>query len=379
MKTFKAYQDRIAAAREAQQRAFRHEQQTRPPVLIFCNPFIAFGAKPGFLPEDYFHNPESMLRHQLNVTAARMERIRDDFVPYLAPSYGTGVLASGFGAQIFYPENSDPAVAHPLLETPEDIDRLELPDPYRSGLMPQVLETIDLMRAAGELPVGLTDMQGVLDTAAQLCGYDRLFYWMYDAPDHVHRLFDKIASALIEWLKVQKKHIGEPLNSCYCQLLCMPPGSGVCLSEDDAVSISARLYQEFCVEPNSRIFNALGGGMLHFCGNAQHQIPNFQQIENLRGFHIIPLGNLNILKNFQERMGPGYVLAAAEFMGDNPEGYYRQLFQLLHYHSLLLVPYVVQTVGLRDGQYVSVDRDVLETAERVLQAIEAASQLQEVG
>jgi uroporphyrinogen-III decarboxylase len=366
---FEAYTERIAAARERQAQAFARVETQRPPVLIFCNPFIAFGARPGSLPADYFQNPDSMIAHQLRVTAARMARIHDDFVPYLVPSFGTGVLASGFGAQIQYPENSDPAVAGPIVTRLEDIDRLELPDPARSGLMPRVLKTFDAMRAVGELPVGLTDMQGVLDTAAQLCGHERLFIWMYDAPDQVHLLFEKIATALIDWLSAQKQHIGEPLNSAYCQLLCMPPGCGVCLSEDDAVSISAPLYREFCIGPNSRIFNALGGGMLHFCGNATHQIPNFLQIESLRGFHIIPLGNLKILKTMQDRLGPGYVLAAAEFMAEPPETYYRDLLAGLNPRGLLLVPYVVETVGLSEGQYVSVDRDVLVSAERILAAI----------
>lgn len=367
---FEVYAERIAAARQRQADAFAHGDVHRPPVLIFCNPFIAFGSRPGSLPEDYFFNPESMIRHQLKVTAARMERIHDDFVPYFVPSFGTGVLASGFGAQIYYPENSDPAVAGPILTRPEDIDRLELPDPTRSGLMPQVLATIDAMRAVGELPVGLTDMQGILDTAAQLCGHERLFLWMYDAPEKIHLLFDKIAQALIDWLKAQKEHIGEPLNSCYCQLLCMPPGSGVCLSEDDAVSISARLYREFCVVPNSRVFNALGGGMLHFCGNATHQIPNFLQIESLKGFHIIPLGNPEILRKMQVGMGPGYVLAAAEFMAEDPASYYHTLLATLDPCGLLLVPYVVETVGLNNGQYVSVDRDVLTSAGRILAAVD---------
>jgi uroporphyrinogen-III decarboxylase len=367
---FQAYAERIAEARERQARAFAHAPVRRPPVLIFCNPFIAFGSRSGSLPADYFRNPESMIAHQLRVTADRMERIHDDFVPYLVPSFGTGVLASGFGAEIQYPINSDPAVAAPVVTTLDDIDRLEPPDPSRSGLMPRVLQTIDAMRALGELPVGLTDMQGVLDTAAQLCGHERLFLWMYDAPDKVHALFDKIAAALVEWLTVQKQHIGEPLNSAYCQLLCMPPGSGVCLSEDDAVSISARTYREFCIEPNSRIFNALGGGMLHFCGDATHQIPNFLRIESLRGFHVIPLGNLSILKIMQERMGPRYVLAAAEFMGEPLDTYYHDLLASLDPQGLLVVPYVTETVGMSNGQYVSVDRDVLASAERIVDVIE---------
>jgi uroporphyrinogen-III decarboxylase len=364
------FADRVQVARAKQARAFYLEDQLRPPVAIFCHQFIAFGAAPGTIPAGYFQSPEVMTRHQVAYTLARMERIQDDFVPYLIPNYGTGVLASAFGAPIVFPENSDPAVAGPCITSLDDIERLQPPDPGRDGLMPIVLNTIDYMRAHSDLPVGLTDMQSTLGTCALLCGHSRLFMWMYDAPDKVHQLFEIVNQALIDWIVVQKKHISEPLNTVYGQLLCLPEGCGVVLSEDDAVSISPRHYREFCVPRNAEVFQALGGGMIHFCGDATHQIANFAQTEGLRGFHVIPLGNLDILAHMQAKLGDRMFLAAAEFMPLDPEEYYRQLLSRLNPRGLMLIPYVVETLRLEQGGYVAAENDLLESAERIYRAVE---------
>lgn len=367
---FEAYTNHIEAARARQANAFTLADQQRPPVAIFCNQFIAFGAAPGTIPAGYFEDPAIMTRHQVAYNLARMQRIPDDFVPYLVPNYGTGVLASAFGAQIIIPENSDPAVAEPCITSLDDIDRLTPPDPQHDGLMPTVLDTIDYMKAHSDLPVGLTDMQSTLDTCALLCGHSRLFMWMYDAPDKVHQLFDIVNQALLDWIIEQKKHIGEPLNSVYGQLLCLPEGCGVVLSEDDAVSISPKQYREFCVPRNAAIFTALGGGMIHFCGDGTHQIPNFAQTEGLRGFHVIPLGNLDILTTMQEKLGDRMFLAAAEFMPFDPAAYYRRLLDRLNPRGLMLIPYVVETLCLDNGGYVTTENDLLESAERIYRAIE---------
>jgi uroporphyrinogen-III decarboxylase len=236
--------------------------------------------------------------------------------------------------------------------------------------MPRVLDTIDYMKTHSELPVGLTDMQSVLATCALLCGHTRLFTWMYDAPEHVHRLFDLVTQALIDWIKVQKQHLGEPLNTVYGQLLCLPEGCGVVLAEDDAVSLSPRLYHEFCLPSNSRIFSELGGGMLHFCGNATHQIENYAQINGLRGLHILPLGNLDILAKIQAALGDRMFLAAGEFMPFDPEGYYRDLLSRLNPRGLILIPYVVETLCLDNGGYVAAHNDLLTSAARIYRAIE---------
>ncbi|NIS46471.1 MAG: hypothetical protein GWN61_10480, partial [candidate division Zixibacteria bacterium] len=103
-----------------------------------------------------------MLEYQADGYEKHLELVRDDFVPYFMPWFGTGVLASGFGASIHIPDDpgDDPAVLEPCIKTPSDIARLRLPDPTCDGWMPRVLDSIDFAVAVEDLPVGLTDMQG---------------------------------------------------------------------------------------------------------------------------------------------------------------------------------------------------------------------------
>lgn len=227
------------------------------PVIASTPCYFAFAGKA--VPDDYFTNPASMFEYQARGYAAHLARVDDDFVPYFMPWFGTGVLASGFGCEISIAPGpgSDPAVAGPCVRSVADVARLRLPDPQRDGWMPRVLDTIDYALARNDLPVGLTDMQGPLDTIGLMCGQAQLYQWMYREPKMVHELFDLVTAAFIEWVKLQKQHIGEPLDASNgLQGVWAPKGIGVWESDDDLVLIDARLFEEFVVPSVSRIFEA---------------------------------------------------------------------------------------------------------------------------
>jgi uroporphyrinogen-III decarboxylase len=138
---------------------------------------------------------------------------------------------------------------------------MELPDPEKDGLMPQVLEFLAYMKQNSVLPVGITDFQGPLTTANQLLGYDKLIYLMYDEPQAMHELMDKVTETLIMWVKKQKEVIGEPLNYCIGdQQVYTGPNAGVWFSDDDAVLMSVPSYREFVVPYNARIWKRLEVG-----------------------------------------------------------------------------------------------------------------------
>ena len=135
-----------------------------------------------------------MLAYQTQGYRTHLQRVQDDYVPYFMPWFGTGVLASGFGARIRIPDDpsDDPAVSEPCIKSPSDVLHLRLPDPYKDGWMPRVLGAIDYAVANGELPVGLTDMQGPLDTIGLMCGQAQLYQWMYSEPQMIHDLFEVV-------------------------------------------------------------------------------------------------------------------------------------------------------------------------------------------
>ncbi len=359
------------------QRAFRREPVTSAadvPILVNTPAYFSFGSTNK--PADYYSNPASMLAYQAQGYEHHLKLVDDDYVPYFMPWFGTGVLASGFGAKVKVPDDpaDDPAVLEPLLKSPADVARLRLPDPAQDGWMPRVLTAIDYAVAQNDLPVGLTDMQGPLATAGQLCGQAQLYQWMYTEPAAVHDLMSLITEAFIAWVKVQKQHIGEPLEWSYGLQGAFSPGCGVWESDDDLVLVNARLYGEFVAPYVSRIFSAFGGGSLHFCGSGTHQLENLKRIEHLKVINTSALGHFAEFNQLCEAMRGTVTIQLQDASPAEPETYYPQIFsEMADFSGLMLVTFVMDNVGMDNhGGYIPLKWDSFETANRIARSVRQA-------
>ncbi len=357
------------------ERAFRLEEVTAPeviPLIINTPCYYAFASRQ--MPEDYFTDPAAMVAYQEQGFLAHLAQVDDDTMPYFMPWFGTGVLASGFGCEIrISPEpGSDPAVASPCVTSPHQAAHLKLPDPKRDGWMPRVLDTIDYARTHSDLPVGLTDMQGPLDTLGLMCGQAQLYQWMYREPQMVHELFDLVTRAFIEWVKAQKEHIGEPLTSSNgLQGVWSPEGVGIWESDDDLVLIDARLYGEFVAPQVGRIFEAFGGGSVHFCGSGLHQIDNLLGIKNLKVVNTSPLGKFEAFAALRRRLSGRALVQIQDAAPIDVEQYYQRLFEPIDdFRGLMLATFVTDTIGMdMSGGYAPVERDPFATANRIAAAV----------
>lgn len=341
------------------------------PILVNSPTYFSFGSRDK--PYDYYSNPASMLEYQASGYEKHLELVLDDFVPYFMPWFGTGVLASGFGANICFPDDpaDDPAVLEAYIKTPSDAARLRLPDPTQDGWMPKVLDTIDYAVSNGDLPVGLTDMQGPLDTIGQMCGQAQLYKWMYSEPEMIHELMDLVTEAFINWVKVQKEHIGEPLEQSNGLQGAFSPGCGVWESDDDLVLVDPGLYHEFVVPYVSRIFKAFGGGSVHFCGNGSPHLDNLMQIENLRVINNSPLGNYSAFEKLYKGLGNRVIFQVQDASPSEPENYYSRLFSRIeNFRGLMLVTFVMDNVGMdNQGGYIPVNWDPYETANQIVDSV----------
>ncbi|HEX7432670.1 MAG TPA: uroporphyrinogen decarboxylase family protein [Anaerolineaceae bacterium] len=359
---------------EKLKRTFRHESfRSAEDMPLHINTPTYFSSGSLNKPEDYYTNPASMYAYQADGYEKHLKLIRDDYVPYFMPWLGTGVLASAFGAQVRFPANveDDPVVVEPCLKSPADVARLRLPDPLQDGLMPRVLEFIDYAVGRSDLPVGLTDMQGPLDTVGLMCGQARLFEWMYDDPKMVHDLFEIVTEAFIQWVKVQKDHIGEPLDSSNGLQGLHSPGIGVWESDDDMVMIGGDLYREFVVPYVSRIFDAFGGGSVHFCGRGTQHIDNLLSIPNIRVVNNSPLGNFKAFAKLKKCIGSRVVIEIQDGAPDEVETYYARLFdEMDDPHGLILATFVFDNAAMDNkGGYLTVKREPVETANRIVDAV----------
>ena len=200
--TTQASSARAQRARARLQAAFALADPTDPPVIVWPLHYIVFGTAPDRVPADLFDRPARLLEFQQDLCAAHLAALDDDFIPYLTPYYGTGVLASAFGVETRFVPGRDPAAGAPVVRTPAEAARLRLPDPQRDGLMPRVLEAAAYMRAHGEYPVSLTDSQSPLDERVLITGHERLYLWMYDEPALVHDLVALVSEAFIAWVEL---------------------------------------------------------------------------------------------------------------------------------------------------------------------------------
>jgi 5-methyltetrahydrofolate--homocysteine methyltransferase len=376
MADFTHWRDFDLRPRQAKiERAFRLAGVTSPeevPIIVNTPGYFAFAGTR--VPEDYFTSPASMVAYQANGFEAHLAAVNDDTVPYFMPWFGTGVLASAFGCPIAIADGpgNDPAVVAPCVSSLKDVARLRLPDPARDGWMPRVLAAIDYARAESDLPVGLTDMQGPLDTLGLMCGQAQLYQWMYREPRMVHELFDLVTTAFIQWVKVQKQHIGEPFfRSNGLQGVWSPAGVGVWESDDDLVLIDSGLYGEFVAPYLDRIFATFGGGSVHFCGSGVHQLDNLLGIKHLRVINNSPLGKFDAFATLRAHTQGRVLLQIQDGTPLDIDDYYRHLFDRVDdFSGLMMATFVLDSMAMdREGGYEPVNWNPLDTANRVVAVV----------
>jgi hypothetical protein len=130
------------------------------------------------------------------------------------------------------------------------------------------------------------------------------------------------------------------------------------------------MYRNLVVPNNSRVFQAFGGGTLHYCGNAAHQLDNFLQTKGLTGINCFCMGDFQQLVKMQAMFGAEVAIMACDFAPLGPDVYYAELFQAISPRGIIVARYIVATFALDQGKYQLCTRNPNELAERVWQAIQ---------
>lgn len=367
IKIYEKERKRFEKVYEKMVKLYSHEEVTSMPNIVMdFNYWLDGSSKTGY-PQDYFTNIETMVDYQVTKIKKHLDNYNDDFVPFLFPWYGTGVVPSALGCHIKFHDYGDPSVEGIAVKAPEDINKLQMPDFYKDGLLPRVLETIDYMKKNTDLPVSFTDPQGPLNIALCLCGVENLFIWMYTHPKEVHQLMDFCTEVFIEWVKVQKKHIGDNYGiGALPHGIILPEAFGnVWLADDDCTIISNELYKEFVVPYNSRIFEAFNGGTIHFCGSAEHQIGNMLETKGCVGVNNFCMGNFVQVKKMQETYEGKLGLMVCDFTPLDVDDYYQELIGQLSKKGTMIASFISDTYALVGGKYESKERDPYETGKKV--------------
>jgi len=155
---------------------------------------------------DYFSNDELWLKANLKA----IEMFPDvTFLPGFWSEYGMCTEPSAFGAKTVFWKNEFP-FAEKVINTPEDIDELTVPDPETDGLLPFMLNRLKVAQPAIEAAghkIRFSVSRGPLNVASFLMGTTELMTTMMMDPERVHKLLRVITDFLKKWHQLQRETI----------------------------------------------------------------------------------------------------------------------------------------------------------------------------
>ena len=259
-------------------------------VPVVAVPHLSMWArKMGRSVAEVFHDPQTYLEVFLSREIGRFTQIQDDrpLTKKIPLALGCGFESTLFGMSQHYSPTEDPWVGRtPLLLDPQDLDRLQRPDFFKSGLMPlahRYYHELSERVADYGLEVEFHDWgRSPFGVAVQLRGMEQLLVDIYERPDFFVRLHRFITDSAIHYRRQRASFLGVAPD---------PP----VLHDDDinVPSISPQHYRDL-VLPEEKAYASVFGGLMywHSCGNVTPMIPAIREIDGITIFHVGPWTDL---------------------------------------------------------------------------------------
>lgn len=226
---------------------------------------------------DAVNNDEQMLIYEMRGISNALNTYGNAL--NVRANYGTGILSSLFGAEIFmmpYELNTLPTT-----RAFNDDDRIReivsggIPD-LNTGLGRKVFAMGEIYREvfskypniARFVHVYHPDLQGPLDICELLWGC-HMFYAMYDESELVHSFISLITETYIKFM--DKWFSLYPPSGMSPHWSIMFKGN-IMLRNDSAMNLSPDLYKEYAYPYDKKLLESYNGGCVHFCGRGDHYI-----------------------------------------------------------------------------------------------------------
>lgn len=246
------------------------EEPDQIPAMPYCTgPFISRFA--GLKVSEYYLDNKKKLWAQLAVLK-RFPGVM--FYNGVWPDEGVVVEASGFGCKVVWSETSPPWIESPIIARPEDIDKLEVPDPHKDGYMPLMLEHLKYMvrHVSEEIKRDYGYVDGVgysvgpTDIAGLLRGFSKFMADFILNQDLVEELLELTTEAVIAWLEAQQEIVGE--------------FRWFAIADDYPGLVSREHFKKFCFPCLKRIFNRFNGiGVFHIDSDTNHVLDLLPETE----------------------------------------------------------------------------------------------------
>ena len=164
------------------------------------------------------------------------------FLPGFWSEFGMCTEPSAFGSAALWGENDFP-YAKKLLQSPEDVDRLEAPNPRKDGMLPFVIKRLEHLQPEIEKAghrIRFAVVRGPLNVASFLMDTTEFLAALKEAPDQMQRLLTIVTDFLVEWIRVQRE--------------CFPSIDGMLLLDDIVGFISRNDFETFARPYLARLF-----------------------------------------------------------------------------------------------------------------------------
>ncbi len=222
-----------------------------------------------------------------NIAYHQQRSAVDDYgMPNLKPNLGIQIVAQAFGCACTPNDEADPW-AKPLItdDNIQDVHTLAMPDVATSPVFARGYERLEYFQQRSALPLRLINVPSPLVTASLLWEYTSFIQATVLFPAEVHALLEKVTHVTIGYIQEQLRRIRN-LHTMGHEMWYIPREVGVRVSDDTAVLLSPDLYRQFGVKYNSMISRALGGIVVHSCGDVQNVVAAMMEIEGLRGLDL---------------------------------------------------------------------------------------------
>jgi len=273
---------KVREAENLQIRSCRYEDVERLPIALCTfddmskERYPTFTKWPVFSYGEIFRDKEKMLLDEL-LPIYEGVLAGDDRTKVIRANYGVGILPSVFGLEIIQKDDEMPWVK-PVssIEEVKKIVKRGVPE-IKSGLIEKVNETNEYYKEKishypnlkDTIHIGLPDPLGIFNLAGVIMG-EELYISIYEHRDVIKDLLELCTQTYIKYAEVQKKLVGEPMETGYYFACTLP--SGVKISEDYGLAVSPDKYEEFCIPYNEIVAKRFNGITLVICEDIESKM-----------------------------------------------------------------------------------------------------------
>lgn len=234
-----------------------------------------------------FRAPESLEQKWFDeeyILAAALHKHQNTYyvaeaVPFLFTNLGPGCLAGCIGGSFKLNEKTIWYDRDPIIDDWDALPDIKL---YPESEMYQHIERMQKhFFACGDINTTITDIGGVVDIIASLRGTENLLYDLYDYPDEVKELTDRVTDMWLEYFNMQVQKVteaGQPFNNWFNIPSSKPWYPLQC---DFAYMISPKQFEEFILPHLTRQVAAMDRSIYHLDGVGE--IPHVDMLLDIEG------------------------------------------------------------------------------------------------